>query len=153
MARSGGTQALTGVPAEALAAALLAVILVTAVTRPRWLPEAAVAVVAALIVITAGVLPLSAARSEAGRLLPVGGVLAAVLGLGPLLQGGGFFPAAGARLARWSRRDPVRLLTGTFVLASVTTAVLSLDTTAGLPTPAGPDASTRLRLGTPAGPP
>jgi len=146
MARNGGTQALTGVPAEALAAALLAVILVTAVTRPRWLPEAAVAVVAALIVITAGVLPLSAARSEAGRLLPVVGFLAAVLVLGQLCQVEGLFTAAGARLARWSRRDPVRLLTGTFVLASVTTAVLSLDTTVVLLTPVVHDTTTRLRL-------
>jgi arsenical pump membrane protein len=129
VARSGGTQALTGVPALALAAALLAIILVTAVTRPRWLPEAVAAVVAALIVIAAGVLPLSAARAETGRLLPVVGFLAAVLVLGQLCQVEGLFTAAGARLARWSRRDPVRLLTGTFVLASVTTAVLSLDTT------------------------
>jgi arsenical pump membrane protein len=146
VARDGGTQALTGVPAEALAAALLAIILVTAVTRPRWLPEAAVAVVAALIVIVTGVLPLSAARAETGRLLPVVGFLAAVLVLGQLCQVEGLFTAAGARLARWSRRDPVRLLTGTFVLASVTTAVLSLDTTVVLLTPVVHDTTTRLRL-------
>ena len=146
MARSGGTQALTGVPALALAAALLAIILVTAVTRPRWLPEAVAAVVAALIVIAAGVLPLSAARAETGRLLPVVGFLAAVLVLGQLCQVEGLFTAAGARLARWSRRDPVRLLTGTFVLASVTTAVLSLDTTVVLLTPVVHDTTTRLRL-------
>jgi arsenical pump membrane protein len=146
VARGGGTQALTGVPAEALAAALLVIILVTAVIRPRWLPEAVVAVVAALIVIVTGVLPLSAARAETGRLLPVVGFLAAVLVLGQLCQVEGLFTAAGARLARWSRRDPVRLLTGTFVLASVTTAVLSLDTTVVLLTPVVHDTTTRLRL-------
>ena len=45
---------------------LLAVILVAAVTRPRWLPEAAVAVPAAIVVIVTGVLPLTAARAETG---------------------------------------------------------------------------------------
>ena len=146
MARPGGTQDLNGAPAEALAAVLLAVILVTAVTRPRWLPEAAVAVLAAAVVIVTGALPLAAARAETGRLLPVVGFLAAVLVLGQLCQSEGLFTAAGARLARWSRGDPVRLLTGTFVLASVTTAVLSLDTTVVLLTPVVHDTTTRLGL-------
>jgi arsenical pump membrane protein len=119
---------------------------VAAVTRPRWLPEAAVAVPAAVIVIVTGVLPLAAARAEAGRLLPVVGFLAAVLVLGQLCESEGLFNAAGARLARWSRRDPVRLLTGTFALASVTTAVLSLDTTVVLLTPVVYDTTARLRL-------
>ena len=117
-----------------------------AITRPRWLPEAAVAVPAAVIVIVTGALPLAAARAEAGRLLPVVGFLAAVLVLGQLCESEGLFTAAGARLARWSRRDPVRLLTGTFALASVTTAVLSLDTTVVLLTPVVHDTTARLRL-------
>ena len=146
MARGTGAKALTGAPGEALAAVLLAVILVAAVTRPRWLPEAAVAVPAAIIVIVTGVLPLTTARAETERLLPVVGFLAAVLVLGQLCQSEGLFTAAGARLARWSRRDPVRLLTGTFVLASATTAVLSLDTTVVLLTPVVHDTTTRLRL-------
>ena len=146
MARGTGAKALTGASGEALAAVLLAVILVAAVTRPRWLPEAAVAVPAAIIVIVTGALPLTAARAETGRLLPVVGFLAAVLVLGQLCQSEGLFTAAGARLARWSRRDPVRLLTGTFVLASATTAVLSLDTTVVLLTPVVHDTTTRLRL-------
>jgi arsenical pump membrane protein len=146
MARGIGAQALTGAPGEALAAVLLAGILAAAVTRLRWLPEAAVAVPAAIVVIAAGVLPLSTARAETGRLLPVVGFLAAVLVLGQLCESEGLFTAAGARLARWSHRDPVRLLTGTFVLASATTAVLSLDTTVVLLTPVVHDTTTRLRL-------
>jgi arsenical pump membrane protein len=146
VATGGGTQALTGAPAEALAAVLLAAILLAAVTRWRWLPEAAVAVLAAAIVIVTGALPLTAARAETGRLLPVVGFLAAVLVLGRLCQSEGLFTAAGARLARWSHRDPVRLLTGTFALASVTTAVLSLDTTVVLLTPVVDDTTTRLGL-------
>jgi len=119
---------------------------VAAVTRPRWLPDSVAAVAGAVIVIATGALTLPAARSETGRLLPVVGFLAAVLVLGQLCQAEGLFSAAGARLARWSGRDPVRLLTGTFVLASVTTAVLSLDTTVVLLTPVVHDTTTRLRL-------
>ncbi|HWG16035.1 MAG TPA: SLC13 family permease, partial [Streptosporangiaceae bacterium] len=117
-----------------------------AVTRPRWLPDSAVAVAGAVIVVVTGVLPLAAARSEAGRLLPVVGFLAAVLVLGQLCESEGLFTAAAARLARWSRRDPVRLLTGTFALAAATTAVLSLDTTVVLLTPVVHDTTARLRL-------
>jgi len=119
---------------------------VAAVTRPRWLPDSVVAVAGAVIVTAAGALTWSAARSEAGRLLPVVGFLAAVLVLGQLCEAEGLFTAAGARLARWSGRDPVRLLTGTFALASVTTAVLSLDTTVVLLTPVVHDTTARLRL-------
>ncbi|HEY0717658.1 MAG TPA: SLC13 family permease [Streptosporangiaceae bacterium] len=125
---------------------LLAAILVAAVTRPRWLPDSAVAVAGAVVVVVTGVLPLAAARSEAGRLLPVIGFLAAVLVLGQLCESEGLFTAAAARLARWSHRDPVRLLTGTFALASATTAVLSLDTTVVLLTPVVHDTTARLRL-------
>ncbi len=125
---------------------LLAAILAAAVTRPRWLPDSVVAVAGAVIVIASGVLPLASARSEAERLLPVVGFLAAVLVLGQLCEAEGLFTAAGARLARWSRRDPVRLLTGTFALASATTAVLSLDTTVVLLTPVVHDTTARLRL-------
>ena len=71
--------ALSGAGAEALSGGLLAAILIAAVIRPRWLPEAAVAVPAAVIVIVTGALPLPAARAEAERLLPVVGFLAAVL--------------------------------------------------------------------------
>jgi arsenical pump membrane protein len=125
---------------------LLAAILVAAVTRPRWLPDSVVAVGGAVIVIGTGVLPLAPARSEAGRLLPVVGFLAAVLVLGQLCEAEGLFTVAGTRLARWSGRDPVRLLTGTFALASATTAVLSLDTTVVLLTPVVHDTTARLRL-------
>ena len=138
--------ALSGAGAEALSGGLLAAILIAAVIRPRWLPEAAVAVPAAVIVIVTGALPLPAARAEAERLLPVVGFLAAVLVLGQLCESEGLFSAAGARLARWSRHRPVRLLTGTFALASATTAVLSLDTTVVLLTPVVHETAARLRL-------
>ncbi len=124
----------------------LAGLLVTAVTRPRWLPEAAVAVPAAVLMVVTGALPWQQARAETLRLLPVLGFLGAVLIVGHFCQQAGLFTAAGARLARASRGSPVRLLTGVFGLASVTTAVLSLDTTVVLLTPVVYDTAVRLRL-------
>jgi arsenical pump membrane protein len=110
-------------------------VLAVAVTRPRYLPEAAVAVPAAALLVMLGALGLASARSESKKLLPVLGFLAAVLVLGRLCEDEGLFAAAGARLARASQGSPARLLAGVFWLCSVTTAVLSLDTTVVLLTP------------------
>jgi arsenical pump membrane protein len=132
--------------AEALSCVLLGAVLLTAIIRPSRVPEAAVAVPAALIVILTGALPLHQADGTVRRLLPVLGFLAAILVLGHFCQQEGLFTAAGARLARASRGAPVRLLRGVFALASVTTAVLSLDTTVVLLTPVVHDTATRLRV-------
>ena len=121
-------------------------LLATAIIRPRWLPEAAAAVPAAVLVIITGALPWHQARIEAGRLLPVLAFLGAILVVGYVCQQEGLFAAAGARLARASRGSPVRLLGGVFGVASVTTAVLSLDTTVVLLTPVVHDTATRLRV-------
>jgi arsenical pump membrane protein len=125
---------------------LLAAVLLTAIIRPSRVPDAAVAVPAALIVVVTGALPLHQAGVAARRLLPVLGFLGAVLVLGHLCQQEGLFSAAAARLARASRGAPVRLLRGVFGLASVTTAVLSLDTTVVLLTPVVHDTAARLRV-------
>jgi arsenical pump membrane protein len=135
-----------GPAAEALSCVLLAGVLATAITRPRWLPEAAAAVPAAVAVIVTGALPWHQAAAEAGRLLPVLAFLGAILVIGHVCQQQGLFAVAGARLARASRGSPVRLLGGVFGLASVTTAALSLDTTVVLLTPVVHDTATRLRL-------
>ena len=135
-----------GPAAEALSCVLLAAVLATAITRPKWLPEAAAAGPAAVVVIVTGALPWPQARTEASRLLPVLVFLGAILVLGHVCQQEGLFAASGARLARASRGSPVRLLGGVFGLASVTTAVLSLDTTVVLLTPVVHDTATRLRL-------
>jgi arsenical pump membrane protein len=135
-----------GPAAEALSCVLLAVVLAAAITRPKWLPEAAAAGSAAVVVIVTGALPWPQARTETTRLLPVLVFLGAILVLGHVCQQEGLFAAAGARLARRSRGSPVRLLGGVFGLASVTTAVLSLDTTVVLLTPVVHDTATRLGL-------
>lgn len=90
---------------------------------------------AAGLVIATGAIPLDHARQEAARLGPVVGFLAAVLVLAHFCDVEGLFQACGAWMARWAAGSPGRLLTAVFALASVITAVLSLDATVVLLTP------------------
>ncbi|BCL25918.1 arsenic transporter [Streptomyces aurantiacus] len=110
-------------------------VLAGAVVRPFGLPEATVAVPAAGLVLATGAISLDHARAEAELLGPVVGFLAAVLVLAKLCDDEGLFLACGAWLARTSRGRPQRLLAADFLLASVITAVLSLDATVVLLTP------------------
>lgn len=125
---------------EALSAVLLLAVLAGAVLRPFGLPEAVVAVPAAVVVLATGALPLADAEAEAARLGPVVGFLAAVLVLARLCADEGLFTWCGRVMARWavargSGVGPRRLLGAVFVLASLITAVLSLDATVVLLTP------------------
>ncbi|MFJ3192076.1 arsenic transporter [Streptomyces griseoviridis] len=121
--------------AETLSVVLLVAVLAAAVLRPKGLPEAVVAVPAAGIVIATGAITLDHAREEVERLGPVVGFLAAVLVLAHCCDVEGLFQACGAWMARHAAGSPTRLLTAVFVLASVITAVLSLDATVVLLTP------------------
>ncbi|HKC27266.1 MAG TPA: ArsB/NhaD family transporter [Jatrophihabitans sp.] len=120
---------------ELLSIAVLIAVLAFAVARPRGWPEAAVAVPGAVLVVVVGAVSWSQAWDQTRRLLPVVGFLAAVLVLAYLCDLDGLFVAAGAVVARTCGGSPTRLLVGVFVVASLTTAVLSLDATVVLLTP------------------
>ena len=114
--------------------AVLLAVLAFAVIRPRGLPEAVLAVPGAGLVIAIGAISPAEALAEARRLGPVIGFLAAVLVLAQLCAGEGLFRACGDWLSALGGR-PGRLLAQVFLIAAVTTAVLSLDATVVLLTP------------------
>jgi len=132
--------------AELLALLFLVATLGFAVARPRGLPEAVVAVPAAALLLVFGVLPFAQAKAEARALAPTIGFLAAVLVLADLCDRYGLFDAAGRWIGAGSRGRPIALLGLVFVVASVVTAVLSLDTTVVMLTPVVFATVTRLRL-------
>ncbi|MEH0548697.1 ArsB/NhaD family transporter [Streptomyces sp. B21-105] len=121
--------------AESLSVLLLAAALGWAVLRPAGRSEALVAVPAAAVVIALGAVSPEHALTEAERLGPVVGFLAAVLVLAHLCDVEGLFTACGAWMARRAAGRPRRLLVAVFVLASAVTAALSLDATVVLLTP------------------
>ena len=129
-----GGNALNAAAGETVSLIALLAVLAWAVIRPRGWPEAVAAVPAAVILIAAGAIPAGGAGSEARQLGPVIGFLAAILVLAHLCDDDGLFRACGGK-ARSSAGSPRRLLAQVFVVASVTTAVLSLDATVVLLTP------------------
>ena len=134
--RPGGEgDALNAVAGETVSLIALLAVLAWAVTRPRGWPEAVAAAPAAVILIAAGAVPAGQAAEEARRLGPVIGFLAAILVLAHLCDEDGLFRAFGGWMARASAGSPRRLLAQVFLVASVTTAVLSLDATVVLLTP------------------
>jgi arsenical pump membrane protein len=123
------------VAAEAVSVAMLALVLGFAVVRPWGWGEAVAAVPAAILVIAVGAISPHRALAEAERLGPIIGFLAAVLILAQLCQDEGLFRACGNWMARGAGKRRTRLLIRVFIVASVTTAVLSLDATVVLLTP------------------
>lgn len=125
----------SGAVAEVLALALLAGVLLFAMLQPRGLPEATIAVPAAAIAVTLGIVSPDQAMHQIQTLGPTVGFLAAILVLAHLADDAGMFRWLGGVLGRSSAGQPIRLLTLVFAAAATTTAVLSLDATVVLLTP------------------
>jgi arsenical pump membrane protein len=131
---------------EVLALVALLAALAAAVVRDRRAPEAAVALGGAAVMIAAGVISWEDARAEAGDLAPTLVVLAALLVLGDGCERAGLFDALAARMAAGARGSGVRLLGLVFAAAAAVTAVLGLDATVVLLTPAAFAAAARARM-------
>ncbi|MGA9870193.1 MAG: ArsB/NhaD family transporter [Rhodococcus sp. (in: high G+C Gram-positive bacteria)] len=128
------------------AAALVAAVLVFAIVRPRGLSEVWVAGPAAVIALGAGLVTVDAAREQVLDLLPTVVFLAFILVLAHLADVFGVFTWVDSVMSRSAKGSPHRLLVSVFGAAAVTTAVLSLDATVVLLTPAVIGAARALRL-------
>ncbi|AUS32811.1 arsenical pump membrane protein [Rhodococcus sp. OAS809] len=115
---------------------LVAAVLVFAIVRPRGLPEIVIAGPAAVIVLLTGVVTLDEAREELTSMAPTVVFLVAVLVLAHAADALGVFRWVSQILQQKSLADPHRLLIYVFGAAALTTAVLSLDATVVLLTPA-----------------
>lgn len=131
--------------ALALSLVLLAAVLASSVSR--W-SEVLVAVPAAALLTSVGVVSWADARAEVDRLLPVVAFLGTLLVLASVCVDEGLFQAFGAWMARSSPGQPRKLLRKVFALAAATTAVLSLDATVVLLTPVVLGAARTLRVKT-----
>jgi arsenical pump membrane protein len=132
--------------AEAVSFVALVAALVAAVVRHERAPEAVVALAGAAVLIAAGFLSWDDARDEAADLVPTLVVLAALLVLGDGCERAGLFDALAARMAVGARGSGTRLLALVFAAAASVTAVLGLDATVVLLTPAAFAAAAKARL-------
>jgi arsenical pump membrane protein len=102
--------------------------------------------VGAAILLLFGVLAPGDALDEAEQLAPTLVVLASLLVLGDGCERAGLFDALAARMAARARGSGPRLLTYVFAAAVAVTAVLGLDATVVLLTPAAFAAAAKARL-------
>jgi arsenical pump membrane protein len=129
-----------------LAAFLLAAAIAAAVVRDRRAPEVLVALGGAALLLVVGGLSWSEATHEFGDLAPTLVVLASLLVLGEGCERAGVFDALAARLAAGARGSGPRLLVLVVGAAAAVTAVLGLDATVVLLTPAAFAAAAKARL-------
>jgi arsenical pump membrane protein len=129
-----------------LAAIALVAAIAAAVVRHDRAPEALVALGGAGVLLAVGALSWDDATDEAKALGPTLIVLASLLVLGEGCERAGVFDALAARLAAGARGSGTRLLTLVIGSAALVTAVLGLDATVVLLTPAAFAAAAKARL-------
>jgi arsenical pump membrane protein len=132
--------------AETLALLALFLSLGAAVLRPRGLPEAALSVPLAVLLVLVGVVSVDAMRTRLRELAPTVAFLALILLFGQLCAQAGVFDYLGARAARASRGNRDRLLALVVILAAAVTVTLTLDATVVLLTPVVLRTVHRLRI-------
>jgi arsenical pump membrane protein len=132
--------------AELLGLAALAAALGAAVVRPRWAPEALVALGGAALLVAVGALDWGDAKDEADAIAPTLALLGGLLVLGDGCERAGLFDALAARIAGSAGGSARRLLALVFAAAAAGTAVLGLDATVVLLTPAAFAAARQARL-------
>lgn len=137
---------MSGVAEPIIAAALVAAVLIFAIAAPRGLPEIVVALPAAVAAVLLGLVTVPDAREQVVELLPTVVFLAFILVLAHLADALGVFTWIASVMGRSAQGSPHRLLTSVFAAAAVTTAVLSLDATVVLLTPAVIGAARALRM-------
>ena len=126
----------------------LLALLVTAYRHPSGRTEALVGLAAAAATLATGLLSGDQVADVLERLLPVVLFLATILVVADVCARAGVFTAAAHRVVTLSGGSPARLLTGVFVLAAATTAVLSLDATVVLLAPVVVGAALAMRVPT-----
>jgi arsenical pump membrane protein len=131
---------------DVLAPLVLAAALAAAVVRDRRAPEALVALGGAALLLVTGAIGWSAAWDETKDLAPTLAFLAALLVLGEGCERAGLFDALAAHISRAAGGSAPRLLGLAVGSAAVVTAVLGLDATVVLLTPAALAAAARARV-------
>lgn len=121
--------------AETLSVAVLVTVMIFVLVRPHGLPEATTAVPGVLLLCLVGTISWSDAGHQVTTMGPTVIFLAAVLALSELARAEGVFRYSGELMATHAKSSSNRLLLWVFIVASVTTAVLSLDATIVLLTP------------------
>lgn len=125
-------------------AILILVVVIATTIGVRRIPPAMVAVPAAVLIVAVGLTSWHDASHEIRFMAPTIGFLAAMLVVADVCARTGVFDWVGAVLATWSRGSPNRLLRIVFVVAAITTAVLSIDTTIVLLTPVAVTTARRI---------
>ncbi len=118
-----------------IVAVAILLVVIAATVAARRITAAVVAVPAAILVVASGLTDPSSAIDEIRFMAPTIGFLAAMLVVADVCARSGAFEWVGSVLSQWSRSSPSRLLQIVFIVAAITTAVLSIDTTIVLLTP------------------